>query len=262
MTLTQEIRTELDRGGILSAARFYVNITSPPIFNKPGFDSRAILLMCRNRGATASLPGIQLNTSSIRRYGTGLEERKPVSTIVVDQQFTFICDRDAIIHDFFSLWLNTIVTGNKFQATDTTSINGVDPYRYPGSVLYKKDYATTIDIILIDQTADEAVVHIITLFNAFPVAVGDIQLNWSSQNEFAQVPVTFTYTHWRSQSLNLAPSPTGNPPAASLKDLVSKIGSTALLLSTLKKPRNIQDILSVVNNAKTIIGGFNFKFGT
>lgn len=282
-SITNKIRAELNNNGILNPSHFAVKIGLPEFFNVE--DAGGLLLMCNHRAAGASLPGMQLNTSSIRRYGVGLEERKPVSSIVVDQSLNFVVDRDGVLHNFFSYWMNNIVRSDVFSVTDAkNTANGLYGSRLPGSVLYKSQYTTNLTITvyqeattpktsapteLLDRLSDSfsfvkskhSQNHLtgikIILHNAYPIAMGDVQLNWGGSSDLMMLPITFTYTHFTHEKVVFDSSAIGTKPEQGLLSLGAKGLSTAQLLSTLKKPTNLQDILAITNNAKTVASGFN-----
>lgn len=269
-TRSAAVRSALEKYSILPTNRCFFVINVPKIFTGDFYKKAAfteinngglsvpkssLVLEGSFRTMSGSLPGLQLNTSSIRRYTVGMEERNPVSAAVIDQQFTIIGDSQGIIHGFYYSWLNNIVTSNKYKATETSQGRpGIDDYRYPGSVSYREDYTSEIAIIVYDEKLETAMS--IQLYNAYPVAIGDIQIGWSNSNDFMQIPVTFTFTHWAHRILKEEfTEPTVKRSSPSLLQTLSNLGSAATALSNLKRPRNIQDVLSITNNAKVVVGG-------
>ena len=73
---------------------------------------------------------------------------------------------------------------------------GSQKYRGEASyeVNYKDDYSTNIDIYVFDNTG--GLTHTVTLFDAFPNSLNDINLDWGNQNSAMKITVGFTFRDW------------------------------------------------------------------
>ena len=252
-----EFKSNLNRfGGVARTNMFDVRINIPTMLSAAGegaggLSSRDISLLCEG----ATLPGISLNTTPIKRYGYGQVEKKPYLTTYTDQTFTFIGDNSGAVHGLFYKWMNGIVKGDEKTSNLTVSgYNGLSPYE----VEYKENYAVDIVITCYDDT-DQSII-ICTLYEAFPIFLGDIQLNWADTDQLMRVPVTFTFTHWKLDTVNINQALSN--PAQNLSGLqkLLKVGSAVQTLASLRKPTGVADIINVVDNSKKAIGGLGGLF--
>jgi hypothetical protein len=97
-----------------------------------------------------------------------------------DITMTFIVTDDMSEKKFFDAWLNWI--------NPTINYN----------VKYKKDYAVNVRIRQYSVTNN--VSYTVDLQDAYPVAINDMNLDWSSDG-YHKISVTFAYTQWRNNSL-------------------------------------------------------------
>lgn len=177
--------------GVLKSSKFLVRFTIPPgLFGLVGVAStmQRLEFYCSD----AKLPGIQLQTHDISRYGYGVRERKPGNPTYQEIPFGFIGDGDGSIWRFFQMWLSMI---NNTDMRSGILKPGVTASQHePFEVSYKYEYAVDMDIIAYDEVGTEKI-HI-TLREAFPFALGSIDLSWSAHNQVMVIPVAFAYTDW------------------------------------------------------------------
>lgn len=248
-----EFRSLLNtRGGVARTNMFDVMISIPKIMGgRSGLDSRSLSLLCDS----AVLPGVSLNTSEIKRYGVGVAEKKPYSPTYTDQTFSFIGDNTGAVHGFFYKWMNGIVKSDLSGGNQiTTGYNGLSAFE----VEYKDDYAVDIVITCYDEQDNKIIVC--TLRKAFPIFLGDIQLSWSENDQFMKVPVTFNFTHWDLEIIDI--NSLVNNPGASMSTLqqIMRVGTAIQTIASIRKPTGVADIVNVVNNAKIAIGGLGGIF--
>lgn len=136
--------------------------------------ARSLRLRCE----AADLPGRTLATTDLKIYG--IQEKFPYMTSYPDITMTFIVGDDMMEKKFFDAWINWI----------NPSINY--------NVKFKKDYAVAIRIKQYSVTNE--VSYFIDLQDAYPIAVNDLNLDWSSDG-YHKLSVTFAYTQWRNTSL-------------------------------------------------------------
>lgn len=233
--------------GLQRANHFYVTIPNPPILQG---DIGPILLPFLTE--STNIPGVAFATSDIRRYGYGPMEKKPYAPIFVDQNMNFYGDGSGLVHKFFYKWMNGILKYDEFPM-GRPGFNGVRPFE----VEYKRQYAVDITITTIDET-DKKIIEI-KLFDAFPIAVGDVSLNWAQTDSFVNFPVTFTYYKWKRTDISI-----------NLEDLIGedlspvqrvlRAGTAIQALAKVRKPNNVADIINVVNNSKVAIGSVGGLF--
>jgi len=182
------------KNGLLRTNHFYVEI--PPPFMMAGQSDTAQFLpfVCE----AANLPGMSLATSEIRRYGYGPIERKPYAPVFMDQTFTMLGDGTGTVHRFFYNWMNGIVNSSSMPYSAWgVSYNGARPFE----VEFKSEYATDIKITAIDEANKKVIV--VTLHEAYPVFMGDINMAWSDNDSIMRLPVTFTYYNWSLEEIDI-----------------------------------------------------------
>ena len=233
--------------GLQKPNHFYVTIPNPSIMMG---DIGPILLPFLTE--SANIPGISLATSDIRRHGYGVIEKKPYAPIFVDQQMTFLGDASGVVHKFFYQWMNGIV---KFDghANGRRGFNGASAFE----VEYKKRYAVDITISAIDEV-DRKIMEV-KLFEAFPIAMGDINLNWSDTDSYVRIPITFTFKNWKRTDISLDLDELLGEDLSPVQRIL-KAGTAIQTLSKIRRPSNVSDINNIVNGSKTAIGSIKGFF--
>lgn len=233
--------------GLQRPNHFYVTIPNPAVLRG---DIGPITLPFLTEAAT--IPGVMLATSDVRRYGYGPTEKKPYAPTFIDQQMTFYGDGSGLVHKFFYSWMNSIVKYDEFPR-GRPGRNGARPFE----VEYKRQYAVDITITAIDEV-DRKIMEI-KLFDAFPIAMGDIPLSWAQTDSFVSIPITFSYYNWKRTDISI-----------NLEDLIGedlspvqrllKAGTAIQTLAKVRKPGNVADILNVVNGSKVAVGSLRGLF--
>lgn len=138
------------------------------------------------------LPAYNINAVENRQYGVGL----PVASAPAafgDITLTFICAGDMWEKKLFDRWMNAIIP-----------INNYNPR-------YKDEYISSqIEICQFDgvatseqQTATSTKTYSAILFNAFPISIGALNLNWADDG-IHRLPVIFKYDYWLPGNFNTA----------------------------------------------------------
>lgn len=165
---------KLKQNGLLTASHFYVII--------PGFavaergDSQDLLLFCDG----ASMPGIQIMTTEIRTFGE--LSTMPHAPLYNPLNLTFLCDSTMNVKVAIEHWLNQVFD------TKTRKFN------------YYENYTKDIEIHLVDKSGKD--VHKLTVREAYPISMGEIQLDYSSANNLIKIPVTLVYKWWESEYIS------------------------------------------------------------
>ena len=244
-SLNQILSTINGMNGAARPSHFYVDIPAPRAMMGAAGSNSATVKNIPFLAESSSLPGVLLDTTQIKRYGFGPSEKKPYGATFVDVNMSFFGDGNYDVHRFFYSWLNKIVV----FAKSPTEANAFE-------VNYKEDYQTDIKITALDETGNT--VTIITLVNAYPIFLGDIPLSWSDTDSFVKIPVGFTYQYWKRELIDL-----GDKVQPGSTGILQKLmGATAALqvLSNIRKPNSIGDVINVVNNSKIAIGGLRGLF--
>lgn len=256
--IIEQSRAGIRKWGIEKPSLTYVGFTPPKIFDDVVPDSRTIVRdLVSLRAERVATPGVQINTSTVRRYGVGPMEKMPHTASFGDMGISFIGDARGVIHQFFYAWMRGIVGFHDVPRNGPAndSLYGFQPYE----VGYRKNYSTIIDIITYDEIQEK--IGTIKLYNAYPIAVGEIARSWDSVNDLVRIPVTFAYTHWNyADQLNIQLiEPNRTTLAESNSSLFSNVmkGMTAMqAISAIKRPQNVNDIINTVNTGSTLLKSF------
>jgi len=181
----------IDQMGLMKTNLHSVFFAPPPILR--GFDTREVVMFCE----TARLPGMGFATiDGHQRYGYGQTEKIPFLPIFNDTPLGFIVDAQGIITSFFDYWMNSIVNFDVRYGLNSTGSTGASPYE----VAYKRDYVTDITIFSHNEAMQQIVQY--TLRDAFPIAKGDIDMDWGNQNTLAKLNMVFSYKDYFTNSFS------------------------------------------------------------
>lgn len=151
---------------------------------------------------SAEIPGVQLATHEIRRYGYGPFERKPYSANFTQSRVVLLGDAEGKNWDLFQKWIQYI---HNFDFANKGANGGVG---LGGSRIFETNYlhgstgyTTSITITVYDNTGIERVK--VKLIDAYPTFLDSIRLNWSNNNSIMRIPVTFTFFTWTNEITNL-----------------------------------------------------------
>lgn len=186
---TSDIRTR----GVVRTNSFLAYIVPPRgLRNKYG-DTKKFIIRCDS----ASIPSASLINHELYRYGYGVQESAPYSLQFEPINLSFIMDSQAEIYTFFYRWMNTIINYN----TGSRGINSVNaPGHYAYEVGYKSDYATQVRVAVYNEKAQNIIQ--ITLNDAFPTSISEIQMNWADDNQIVKINVPMYYRDFSIETIN------------------------------------------------------------
>jgi hypothetical protein len=150
-------------------SRFKVKINIPAKLNGI-IDAQTLSLRCEN----AQLPGRTISTSDLKIYGPS--EKFPYQSAYEDITLTFIVGGSMLEKTVFNEWMNYI--------------NPTQNWNFE----FKKNYVSDITVTQYDMSNNE--IHNIKMIDAFPIAVNQLDLDWSNDNSYHKLNVTFAYTYW------------------------------------------------------------------
>lgn len=139
---------------------------------------------------SAELPGESTATVSQKIYG--VTEKFSVMTGYNDITLSFYTygSEVELIRKMFLSWITFITgRGESFKGSGNTTYN----------VKYKSEY--TQDIVITQYAVDGKPLLRVKLFSAFPVAINQVPLDWSAQNQAQSLNVTFAYTEYEYEFL-------------------------------------------------------------
>lgn len=123
----------------------------------------------------ATLPGATIQVKKQNLFGPAYI--RPTNINYGEQiSLSFFCDKDMIIRRGFDDWIHQVIKKSSF------------------TVAYKSDYARDVIIHQLDEK--ENIVYGIKLVEAFPINIGALALNQSSNNVFHILPITLAYRYW------------------------------------------------------------------
>ena len=174
-----KIRSILNaQGGIAYNDKYMVTLNKPPGFDLPGgMEMRKRLTMLCD---TATLPTKSLATFEKSIYGT--VKAMPYRMTFTEASMSFIMTDSMREKDYFDAWQNKII--------DQKS----------GNVGFFDDYVCDIKIQKFGRnvtTDSDTPTYEVTLIDAWPSIVSEIQLSHSGGTEAMKLPVTFQFKKWK-----------------------------------------------------------------
>jgi len=184
------------KGGLAQTNRFLVLMTPPKVslINKnPSVllgtllsgggitnvinDPRDISLLAKS----VNIPGRSIATTDKQ---VGKQSMKiPYDFIDGDVKMDFMLTNDMFVRRYFADWLSCIVDADRYR------------------VGYKKDYSTDIQIIQLNQ--NNLPIYGVTLENAFPLDISDIELDATGDSGINEISVNFAYDRYVTLGANL-----------------------------------------------------------
>ena len=170
----------------LGIVQDYFTIMGLSASNSP---DRLDIMCCR-----VELPGKQFSATDAKTYGAIFQ--MPNVDVYSNITLYFIIGRDMFERDFFDAWSYTI------QDPSSSDFN------------YVNEYATTVDILQMDEYNNSN--YGVRLFQAWPINIGELKLEYADMNSYHVLPVTFTYRKWINLKVNTGTptsiQPRGAPP--------------------------------------------------
>jgi hypothetical protein len=153
-------------------SRFTVNFTN----GYGQFSSLPLNLRCEN----AELPGKTFVTTD-QKFGAGPVQRFPYLHSYQDLTLSFILDDDMYIRNFFDNWLASISQNSSYNFQ----------YKYVGG-----NPAYISDIIVSQYGLDNTLTYQVRMNECYPIAVNQLDLDWSSLDSHHKLTVAFAYTEY------------------------------------------------------------------
>lgn len=177
----------LNEGGVSKASKFFVEIYPPRAFP---VDS-SLFFLCD----TATMPGLSWQADEFRMGGYGNIEKRPLSAVFTDVNLSFFNDSNSKVLSFFHQWMQAVYNFNQsINPAGTSKGVPMDTFSYP------KEYYGIVNISHFDDAGENIITY--TLNEAYPIAIGDINVDWSASDQLVRVPISFTYTYWTAETLD------------------------------------------------------------
>lgn len=195
--------------GILRNNHFWVTIPKPTGFsdNRPlqpnAAYARTYANEMRYACETINIPQTGTAPSLVQRYGYGAVETRPTIPQFSPLQCTLICDKSAHTEMFFHEWVKMSCNfdwwGSGHDAPTTSAgYTLLEPYE----ISYGPMYRVSVSIQQFNEIGDN--VRSMTFRDAYPTSVGDISLNWGRLNDIIRIPVTFAFTDWFEEAVDVS----------------------------------------------------------
>ena len=144
---------------------------------------------------TANLPGYAMASNEVRRYTYGPAEKRPFGPAFEDISLGIMSDVRQDNWDLFHTWTQAIIPHDMRNGIDSLNTPiGQITRAAPYELEYRENYVTDLNIVAYDESG-KATLQVVCR-EAFPLAVGDIDLSWGDSNNIAVFPVTMTYVDW------------------------------------------------------------------
>jgi hypothetical protein len=125
---------------------------------------------------TCSLPQRSLLTYEHKQLSAPY--RVPYSQAYDPVTFSFYADSDYIVREYFDIWQNAVVN------IGSNTIN------------YYNEFTSDVNIYAINDAGEDT--YYVTLFEAYPINIGIVDLSYSNMNATQTVTVTLSYKYWAS----------------------------------------------------------------
>jgi hypothetical protein len=195
-----EFKSNIGRYGIQPTNKFMTIMTAPLSINLSSFtviadtfNTLSAERMIYLRSEQVKIPGVTIAGSDNKRYGVGVAQKMPHNVQFSDISMTFVADQEGIIYRYFYSWINQIVDFNG-------SVNYAGRSSY--MVGYKDNYVTDIYIFVYDNYGN--ISKTITLYDAFPISMNEISLDWNQTNTVMKINVNFSYKEWSIDNVSTA----------------------------------------------------------
>jgi hypothetical protein len=174
-------------GGLTKASKFFVEIYPPRAFPA----DYNLFFLCDS----ALLPGVSYQTEDIKMSGYGNSEKRPSSTTFGDTTLSFYNDSSGKVLTFFHQWMQAVYNFNSnINPSGTSKGVPMETFAYP------KEYYGIVNISHFDDSGENIITY--TLNEAYPIAIGDIPVDWGLSDQLIKVPVAFAYTYWTAETLD------------------------------------------------------------
>jgi len=156
--------------------RFDVSIPAPVPLLPYLATSRKLTFRCE----TAQLPSRSFATAD-QKFGSNPIEKHAYHSNYNESEMTFVVSNDMSEKIFFDMWMEYINPTMSFDFN------------------YRDDYISTLVVNQYDNS--NSLVYSVNLIDAFPIAVNQLDLDWSSDSTHHKLAVVFAYRYWQNNSI-------------------------------------------------------------
>jgi hypothetical protein len=248
-----EFKSNINRfGGFAHPGLFQVTFTNtPPVTSNA--EARDLTFFCQ----AVTTPGLSVNTAT---YEAVAQRPKvfPMSMNSEPVNAIFMLDSNHQILAFLHGWMQKVINYST-AGGDFAEIDEQLPYEMG----YKDEYACRMTIRHYSTHGDGQTYYETILDNAFPVVIGDIDLDWAQKDGYATVAVGFAYDRIQYSGERAGVPTTRLNRGLGLLDLITSIGVISQTFDLGFRPQSVQDAINrftSVKNAFDTIGDFFRSF--
>lgn len=183
--------------GVIQTNKFELFVAPPVILRNKILNNNQkekpindIVNMMKFRTEEVKIPGIALYSADVSRYGIGPTQKQPFNALFNEITITILNDSDCDLWQFWHNWIKGI-----FQFTSEISTTSKIP-NYKSD--YKSNYSTNMQISIYDNYGLN--VQNILLYEAFPIAMRENNLNWMENDELISISVNISFTEFSIQN--------------------------------------------------------------
>lgn len=158
------------------------------------------------------LPDKNIGTYTTKIYGPSSDFPREIEN--GSMSISILCGGDYYEHDFFTTWVDSILTYTGTKPNHTTipqqlmtnvldalgtksnTAKGSTPY----DIAYYDDIVTDAELVVYNEDGDAS--YVITFEDVYPKAVGGIGFDWNAKNEISTFIVTLHYRIMTSSKVN------------------------------------------------------------
>lgn len=251
-----ELSSKLSKHGVAINNLFIAQFTLPgSLANEMGPEEpgkeimpiQEIPFFCRS----AQLPDLEVNVTDVKTQGHGISQKRATAMENGTVSVVFMVDANFKIKNLFHKWNQGIINHGNGQGV-LSNVGGRKLYEYN----YHDDYTSVLELTVYSYNQEEISYHY--KFNgAFPVSVGGVQVAWENGAEVMTMTVNFAYDSFELDGA-VDGEVEGLDSSVGLLGFLSSINSTAQAIKSIKKPQNVQDLITQTNNVGTLLNTLPF----
>lgn len=202
-------KSNIQSKGILKNSLYEVIVTPPQILNQnqlltgnQTLSNQSLTNDIKFRTTNVNLPGYDIKTVNIRRYGVGPIQKYPSTNEFSELSFSILCDKDSNIWKFWHEWCRLVFHGQ--GSSDTSNPNGINTTAKYFSH-FRDEYSSTLQINIYEQAGNESIKYIFN--SAYPASISGVPLNWNPTNGLIQLTILIIYKDYSVENLSTSNLP-------------------------------------------------------
>lgn len=190
-------KTNINSFGYLPSNKFEVYLRPPDILlnnaiNIAGTDTEVadIVELLKFRVESIKAPGITLISADVAKYGIGPTQKMPFNAQMGEITLSILSDGYGDLWRFWHNWIRGIFEFNGLDSAQGNQANKLPSY----TVEYKNNFSTVMQLIIYDMFGNA--INKINMYEVFPTAMKDIELNWSETNSLLRLEINLSFTEF------------------------------------------------------------------